>query len=58
MLVFSDGSTINVSELPNDARSCKEIVFPEKMVTWLSFIVTGVSKSTKNVGLAEIAVFK
>ena len=58
MLVFSDGSTINVSELPNDARSCKEIVFPEKSVTWLSFIVTGVSKTTKNVGLAEIAVFK
>jgi hypothetical protein len=58
MLVFSDGSTIKVSELPNDARSCKEIVFPEKTVTWLAFIITGVSETTRNVGLAEIAVFK
>jgi hypothetical protein len=58
MLVFSDGSTVKVSELPNDARSCKEIVFPEKTVTWLAFIITGVSETTKNVGLSEIAVFK
>jgi hypothetical protein len=58
MLAFSDGSSIQVSELPKDTRSCKEIVFPEKTVTWLAFIVTGVSKTTKSVGLAEIAVFK
>lgn len=57
-LIFSDGSTIQVSELTNDARSCKEIAFPEKTVTWLAFIITGVSKTTKNAGLAEIAVFK
>ena len=58
MLVFSDGSTIKVSELPNDATSCKEITFPEKTVTWLAFIITGVSPSTTNAGLAEIAVFR
>jgi hypothetical protein len=58
MLVFSDGSTIKVSALPNDARSCKEIKFPVKTVSWLAFIITGVSETTKNVGLAEIAVFK
>lgn len=58
MLVFSDGSTIKVSALPNDARSCKEIVFPGKTVTWLTFIVTDVSGTTTNAGLAEIAVFK
>ncbi len=58
MLVFSDGSTINVSELPNDARSCREIRFPQKTVTWVAFIVTGVSATTENVGLAEMAVFK
>jgi hypothetical protein len=57
MLVFSDGSTVQVSELPNDALSCKEIVFPEKTITWMAFMVTGVSETTKNVGLAEIAVF-
>ena len=57
MLVFSDGSTVQVSELPNDALSCKEIVFPEKTITWMAFMVTRVSTTTKNVGLAEIAVF-
>ncbi len=58
MLVFSDGSTISVSELPDDARSGKEVKFPEKDVTWLAFIVTGVSPTTTSAGLAEIAVFK
>ncbi len=58
MLVFSDGSTIKVSALPNDARSAKEIIFPAKKITWLAFFVASVSETTKNVGLAEIAVFK
>jgi hypothetical protein len=58
MLVFSDGSTIKVSALPNDARSAKEIVFPEKSVTWVSFIINSVSATTTQAGLAEIAVFK
>jgi hypothetical protein len=58
MLVFSDGSTIRVSALPNDARSAKEIAFPEKKVTWLAFIINSVSATTTNAGLAEIAVFK
>jgi hypothetical protein len=57
MLVFSDGSTINVSELPNDSKSCKEISFPEKTITWMAFFVNSVSPSTTNAGLAEIAVF-
>jgi len=57
MLVFSDGTTIQVSALPNDARSCKEISFPAKTVTWVAFFVTGVSKTTEDVGLAEFAVF-
>ena len=58
MLLFSDGSTIGASELPNDARSCKEITFPEKTITWLAFLVYLVSASTTNVGLAENVVFK
>ena len=57
MLVFSDGSTIQVGELPNDAKSCKEIAFPEKTVTWAAFFVNTVSPTTSNVGLAEFAVF-
>ena len=58
LLVFSDGSTIKVSALPNDAHSAKEIKFPTKKITWLAFFVNSVSATTKNVGLAEIAVFK
>jgi hypothetical protein len=58
MLVFSDGSTIMISALPNDGRAAKEIAFPEKKVTWLAFIVNTVSETTTHAGLAEIAVFK
>jgi hypothetical protein len=57
-LVFSDGSTIKVSALPNDARSAKEIKFPAKTISWLAFIVNTVSATTTSIGLAEIAVFK
>jgi len=57
MLVFSDGSTINVGPLPNDARSCKQIVFDEKEITWLAFLLNSVSETTRNAGLAEFAVF-
>lgn len=58
MLLFSDGSTIRVGELPNDARSCKELSFPPKSVTWVVFVVDSVSRETANVGLAEMAVFR
>jgi hypothetical protein len=58
MLLFSDGSTVRVGELPNDARSCKELSFPPKSVTWVVFVVDSVSRETANVGLAEMAVFR
>lgn len=57
MLVFSDGTTLPVSELPNDARACREIRFPEKTVTWVAFMITGVSPTTGQAGLSELAVF-
>ena len=57
VLLFSDGSVIKVGELPNDARSAREITFPAKTVSWVVFAVDTVSKETANVGLAEIAVF-
>jgi hypothetical protein len=57
MLVFSDGSTIKVGELPNDAGSCRQIMFDEKEITWVAFMVTSVSETTRNAGLAEFAVF-
>ncbi|MHC4397947.1 MAG: discoidin domain-containing protein, partial [Planctomycetota bacterium] len=56
-LIFSDGSTITVGQLPDDASAAKEITFPHKKVTWLKFVVTAVKPETQNIGLAEIAVF-
>jgi hypothetical protein len=56
-LTFSDGSTITVGELPDDASTAKEITFPTKKVNWLKFVVTAVKPQTQNIGLAEIAVF-
>jgi len=58
VLLFSDGSAVKVGELPNDARSAREVVFPVKNVSWIVFVVDAVSKETANAGLAEIAVFK
>jgi len=57
VLLFSDGSAIKVGELPNDARSAREVVFPAKTVSWVVFAVDSVSQETANVGLAEFAVF-
>jgi len=57
ILIFSDGSTITVGELPDDASAAKEITFPPKEVTWLKFVVSSVKPKTQNIGLAEIAVF-
>jgi len=56
-LIFSDGSSINIGELPDDASAAKEITFEPKKVTWLKFVVTAVKPETQNIGLAEIAVF-
>ena len=58
VLLFSDGSAVKVGELPNDARSAKEIVFGPKTVSWVVFAVDTVSPETSNAGLAEFAVFK
>ena len=56
-LTFSDGSTQDVGALPNDGQTPFEIIFPEKEITWVKFEITQTSASTKNAGLAEIAVF-
>ena len=55
---FSDGTTLPVGELPNDATKPLELRFPAKTVTSLTFQVTGVKEKTQNAGLAEIAVFR
>jgi len=56
-LLFNDGTSINISELPDDASAAKEITFEPKEVTWLKFIVNDVKPETQNIGLSEIAVF-
>jgi hypothetical protein len=57
MLVFSDGSTINTGELPDNAQKGLEIGFEPKTVRWLIFAVNRTKPSTLNIGLSEIAVF-
>ena len=57
VLLFSDGSSVKVGELPNDARSAREVAFPAKQVSWIVFAMDTVSKETRNSGLAEMAVF-
>ena len=53
-LTFSDGSTIQVTGIPNDG-TVKEISFAPKTITWVTFQVIGGSGA--NVGLSEFQVF-
>lgn len=53
-LTFSDGSSIQVSDIPNDG-SPKTITFPPKSVQWLQFQTT--DSQTTNNGLSELSVF-
>lgn len=57
LLVFSDGTTLAIGALPDDARQGLEISFPARRVTWLAFLVTATKPGTPNVGLSEMAVF-
>jgi len=50
-LVFSDSSTIHVSDIPADGEG-KVVTFENKIVRWVRFEVTGGSGT--NVGLSEI----
>ncbi|MEV5542877.1 glycoside hydrolase domain-containing protein [Saccharopolyspora shandongensis] len=54
VLTFSDGSSIAVSNIPNDGRN-KVVAFPWKRVGWVKFEVTG--GTGENVGLNEIEVW-
>jgi alpha-glucosidase (family GH31 glycosyl hydrolase) len=56
-LIFSDGSTIDVGPLPNDGETPLEVSFSEKTISWIKFVVTKSSPTTKNIGLSEIAVY-
>lgn len=53
-LLFSDGSKIGVTRIPNDGTP-RVVEFPEKEVTWMRFTVNDAVGSY--VGLSEIEVF-
>jgi len=55
-LTFSDGSSINVGQLPNNGSSPVNISFPARVITWVRFDINAVSNSTNNVGLSEFEV--
>ena len=57
VLSFSDGSTVSVGALDNDARTGTSVAFQPRTVTSVTLTVTGVSGSTTAVGLAEFQVF-
>jgi len=52
-LSFSDGSSVDVPDMPDDTTA---IDVAPRLVTWLILTVTGVSPTTKNIGLAEVRV--
>lgn len=56
MLTFSDGSSVPVSELPNNG-SARTITFAPKSVTSIRFTVGSVRSGTTNVGLSEFEVY-
>lgn len=53
-LTFSDNSSINVTGILNNG-TFSVIEFPEKLVTWIKFTITG--GTGINVGLSEFQVF-
>src|SRR5690606_6484757 len=53
-LLFSDGTTILVNQIPNDGTG-KEIVFEKKEVKWLRFMTT--DGKGKDLGFSEIEVY-
>ncbi len=57
VLNFSDGTTVSVGTLDNDARSGTEVSFAPRTVTSVTLVVTAVSSSTSAVGLAEFQAF-
>ncbi len=54
ILHFSDGSSINVWQIPNDG-SPKEVAFPAKKVEWMRFEVT--DGDGVGLGLSEIEIY-
>ena len=55
-IAFDDGSTVAIGELPNDGKTPAKLTFPPRKVKSLTLKVDKVSATTKNAGIAEIAL--
>lgn len=53
-LIFSDGSTVYVNQIPNNGTG-KEVRFDAKQINWVKFEVT--DGTGKDLGLSELEVF-
>ena len=56
-LTFSDGQSVSFGALANSGTPGLAVSFPAHATTSLQMTVTGVSTTTRNVGLAEIEAF-
>jgi hypothetical protein len=57
-VTFDDGTKVSVGALANDPSGGPTIVkFASKTTSTLTVTITGVSATTENVGLAEVAVY-
>ena len=56
LLSFSDGSVIFFGAISNNGTP-KVVTFRSRKVNWVKMVVTSVSSSTRNVGLAEFEVY-
>ena len=54
---FSDGSTVEAGELPNDGQAPLKVKSPPRTINWMEIEITKVGPQTKNAGFSEIAVF-
>jgi len=57
-ITFSDGSTVEAGELPDDGKAPLRLKFPPRTINWMEVEITKVGPKTKNAGFSEIAVFK
>ena len=56
VLEFSDGSTVSLGPLPNNGSGLT-VWFPARTVTSVRLLVTAVSATTRNIGLAELETY-
>ncbi len=55
---FSDGSSIEAAQLPNDGKTPLKLKFSPRTINWMEVEITQTGPKTKNPGFSEIAVFQ